>query len=115
MEVSINNDDLKNIERAVKEGYIKGIHQKHDKNLALEGFHKDFEMIVLNGNQIEKIDIDKWFDRIEIMKEKSPGIWQAQTKCQFSLLDKTEYTAVVKTDVFKGEVLFPQTICSYTE
>ncbi|WP_273225350.1 hypothetical protein [Geosporobacter ferrireducens] len=42
-----------------KEGYIEGIHRKQDKNLALKGFHKEFEMIVLNNGQIEKVDIDK--------------------------------------------------------
>lgn len=102
----MNSNYSKVIEEVVKESYIEGIHQKQDKNLALRGFHKDFEMIVLKNNQIEKVDIDKWLDRIEIMKEKSPELWQTSTDYKFYLLDNTYNTAVVKIDVFKGEIHF---------
>lgn len=96
----------RSIENTVVEGYIDGIHKKQDKNLALKGFHEDFEMIVLNNIQIEKVDIDKWLDRIKVMKEKSPELWQASTDYEFTLLDNTHNTAVVKVDVFKGKVHF---------
>ncbi|HEX2946338.1 MAG TPA: nuclear transport factor 2 family protein [Clostridia bacterium] len=102
----MNENYLNLIETAVKEGYIEGIHRKQDKNQALKGFHRDFEMIVLNKDQIEKVDIDKWLDRIESMKEKSPALWKSPTDYRFSLLDNTDNTAVVKIDVFKGKVHF---------
>lgn len=94
------------IESVVKEGYIEGIHRRQDKALALKGFHKDFKMLVLNDKQIEQVDIDKWLDRIELLKEKSPELWQASTDYKFKLLDNTCNTAVVKIDVFKGKVHF---------
>jgi hypothetical protein len=102
----MNINYSKVIESVVKEGYIEGIHQKQDRNLALRGFHKDFNMIVLKNNHIDKVDIDKWLGRIEIMKEESPELWQTPTNYKFYLLDNTDNTAVVKIDVFKGEVHF---------
>ncbi|HYE81307.1 MAG TPA: nuclear transport factor 2 family protein [Clostridia bacterium] len=94
------------IERAIKEGYIEGIHLKQNKGLTLRGFHKDFEMVVLNGSQIEKVDIDKWLDRVENMKEESPELWKAANRYEFNLLDSTRNTASVKIDLFKGRVHF---------
>jgi len=102
----MDDNYLKAIENVVKEGYIEGIHRKQDKNLALKGFHKDFEMIVFNNGQIEKVDLDKWLDRIEAMKKKLPELWQNSTDYTLCILDNTDNTAVVKIDVFKGKVHF---------
>lgn len=94
------------IEKAVKEGYIEGIHRRQDKSKALEGFHEDFTMLVLNGCRIEKVDIDKWLARIDKMKGENPGLWQAETSYRFHLLDCTHNAAAVKVDVYKGDVQF---------
>lgn len=81
----MKNNFLVAIERAIKEGYIEGIHQRQNKNLVLRGFHKDFEMIVLKNSQIEKVDIDRWLERIEIMKKESPELWKSSTSYKYSL------------------------------
>ncbi|MTI55653.1 nuclear transport factor 2 family protein [Geosporobacter ferrireducens] len=40
------------------------------------------------------------------MKEKSPELWQNSTDYELCILDNTDNTAVVKTDVYKGEIHF---------
>lgn len=100
------NTNVSKIEQAVKRGYIEGIHKYQDKEIVLEGFHEDFEMIVLSGGEIEKVNIDKWLDRVEGMKAQNPEMWQAETTCSFELLDSTRDTASVKIDVYKGNIHF---------
>ena len=90
------------IESVILNSYIDGIHCQQSKELALKGFHRDFDMIVLKDNHIEKVNIDKWLDRIQIMKKESSDLWQSATSCKFSLLDCTHNAAAVKVDVFKG-------------
>lgn len=94
------------IENLVRNSYIEGVHQQQNKDLVLKGFHKDFEMLVLNNNQVEKVGIDKWLERVRVMKKESPEFWQAATSYNFSLLDSTDVTASVKIDVFKGSTHF---------
>lgn len=94
------------IKKVIEEAYINGIHRAQDENLVKNGFHKDFNMLVLKDNSINKVDVDEWLKRIEKMKKDNPDLWNAETTYKFVLIDATGSSAVVKLDVYKGEIHF---------
>jgi hypothetical protein len=95
-----------NIKKVIEESYIDGIHKTQDEKLIGKGFHKDFNMLVLQKNNIEKVDIEGWLKRIEKMKLDNPELWKAKTTCKFILVDVTGNSAVAKLEVYKGEIHF---------
>ncbi len=90
------------IKKVIEEAYINGIHGTQDKNLVRNGFHKDFNMLVLQDNNIDKVDVDEWLKRIEKMKMDNPQLWNANTTYKFVLVDSTGNSPVAKLDVYKG-------------
>lgn len=102
----MDNKNIDMIKNTVIDGYIKGIHEKQDQELAESGFHPDFEMLVLQNNRLSKVGITNWLARIDEMKEKNPELWNSETSYKFLLVDCTEVAAVAKIDVFKGDIHF---------
>jgi len=94
------------IKKVIEEAYINGIHSTQDENRVKNGFHKDFNMLVLKGNNIDKVDVDEWLKRIEKMKVDNPELWNAKTTYKFVLINATGNSAVAKLDVFKGQTHF---------
>jgi hypothetical protein len=94
------------IEKVIEEAYIRGIHGSQDERTVKSGFHEDFAMLVLQDNVLEKVDVDEWLRRIEVMKADNPDLWSAETRHEFQVIDATGYAAVAKLDVYKGETHF---------
>lgn len=94
------------IVQTINEAYIQGIHTKQDKALALAGFHPDFAMLVLTGNRLERVSLDQWLARIESIKRENPTMWQAETCFTVELVDISQYAAVARLEVYKGETHF---------
>jgi hypothetical protein len=94
------------IKKVIEEAYIKGIHKTQDEILIKQGFHKDFNMLVFQDDDISKVDIDSWLPRIEKMKKDNPELWNAETTYKFILVDAAGNSAVAKLDVFKGDTHF---------
>ncbi|NIM91115.1 MAG: hypothetical protein GTO17_09225 [Candidatus Aminicenantes bacterium] len=94
------------IQQVVEKAYIRGIHGNQDEKAVKGGFHKDFNMLVLQNNTIEKVTVDEWLDRVEKMKADNPQLWEAETTYNFEFIDFTSYAAVAKLDVYKGKTHF---------
>jgi hypothetical protein len=94
------------IKKVIDVAYIQGIHGNQDERKIKSGFHKDFAMLVLVKNQLEKVTIDTWLTRIEEMKRVNPDLWAADTHYKFELVDETGFAATAKLDVYKGNVHF---------
>ena len=96
----------KAIREIIEEAYIKGIHGGQDEATIKGGFHKDFAMLVLQDDRLEKVSVDEWLRRLEKMKADNPNLWSAETRHEFRLIDVAGYAAVAKLDVYKGETHF---------
>ena len=94
------------IKQVIEKAYIRGIHGNQDERTVKSGFHQDFAMLVLRDDTIDKVSVDEWLDRIETMKADNPELWNAKTTHSFVLIDVTDYAAVAKLDVWKGETHF---------
>jgi len=94
------------IRRVIEKAYIQGIHGNQDEQLVRSGFHEDFAMLVLKDDAIDKVTVDEWLARVEVMKLENPEMWAAETRYSVDLVDVSGYAAVAKLQVFKGEVHF---------
>jgi hypothetical protein len=94
------------VKQVIEEAYVKGIHGNQDQKTVKSGFHKDFAMLVLKENTIEKVAVDEWLNRVEKMKEENPELWNAKTTHNFVFVDVSGNAAAAKLDVYKGETHF---------
>jgi hypothetical protein len=94
------------IRRVIEKAYIRGIHETQDEATVRSGFHPDFCMAVLQGDEMIKVGLDEWFERIQVLKAENPDLWSAETTCEFLLIDVAGDAAAVKLDVYKGETFF---------
>jgi hypothetical protein len=102
----VPHEEEEAIKKVIEEAYIKGIHGTQNEHTVKSGFHRDFAMLVLQDNEIDKVDVDEWLSRLERMKADNPDLWSAETRHEFRLVDATGYAAVAKLDVYKGDIHF---------
>ena len=100
------DNDKEAVKKVILEAYIKGIHGNQDVNRIKGGFHQDFVMLVLSNNNIDKVNVDEWLDRIAKMKKNNPELWKSKKSYDFRLIDVTRNAAVAKLDVYKGTTHF---------
>jgi hypothetical protein len=103
---AVQDFEEKAIREIIEEAYIEGIHGSQDEDTVKSGFHKDFAMLVLHEDGLEKVDVDEWLRRLETMKADNPDLWSAETRHEFRLVDVSGHAAVAKLDVYKGETHF---------
>jgi len=94
------------IKQVIEKAYIQGIHGNQDEETVKSGFHRDFAMLVLQDNKLEKVMVDEWLPRVEVMKKENPDLWEAETRHTFELVDIAGYAAVAKLEVYKGDTYF---------
>ena len=63
-------------------------------------------MLVMQDNELEKLMVDEWLPRVEVMKKENPDLWEAETRHTFELVDIAGYAAVAKLEVYKGDTYF---------
>ena len=102
----MDNFDKQAIKQVIEKAYIQGIHGNQDEETVKSGFHQDFAMLVLQDNALEKVMVDEWLARVEVMKTENPDLWEAETRHTFELVDVAGYAAVAKLKVYKGTTHF---------
>lgn len=102
----MENEEEMAVKKLIEKAYIKGIHGTQDEKVVKSGFHKDFAMLVLKDNAIDRFDVDRWLERIPKLKKENPKLWEASTTHQFAFVDVTDNAAVAKLDVYKGDTHF---------
>ena len=63
-------------------------------------------MLVLQDNNIKKVNVDEWLIRLEKMKKENPELWKTETICKYESVDVSGYAASVKLNVYKGKTHF---------
>ncbi|MDY7040985.1 MAG: nuclear transport factor 2 family protein [Chloroflexota bacterium] len=102
----MGNVEKEAIKRVIEQAYIQGIHGDQDEGVVKSGFHQDFSMLVMQDDKLEKVSVDEWLPRVELMKAENPAMWEAETIHRFELVDVAGYAAVAKLDVYKGTTHF---------
>ena len=59
------------IKQVIEKAYIQGIHTSQDEGEVKSGFHADFAMLVLQKDELEKVDVDLWLKRTRFGTGKS--------------------------------------------
>ncbi len=102
----MSNPEKENVKRVIEKAYIQGIHVDQDEQKAKSGFHPDFAMLVLQKDNLDKVDVDLWLERVETMKADNPEMWNAETTYTFDMIDIAGSAAMAKLNVHKGTIHF---------
>ena len=102
----MGNADKESIKQVIETSYIQGIHRDQDEALVKSGFHEGFAMLVLGDNAIDKVTVDEWLARVEVMKRQNPEMWAGETRYTIDLVDVSGTAAVAKLQVYKGDIHF---------
>lgn len=102
----MGNSDKEAVKQVIEKAYIQGIHGNQDDETVKNGFHRDFAMLVLQDNALEKVMVDEWLARVRVMKTENPALWEAETRHAFDIVDVAGYAAVARLQVYKGAVHF---------
>lgn len=97
------SSDLTAIKKVVENAYVKGVHINRNPELIRKGFHPDFNMLVLNNNQLTKVPLEAWIQRIEEDKVKRPGEDPDRSEHRFSLINLSGDAAFVRVELFKNK------------
>ncbi|UCC79123.1 MAG: nuclear transport factor 2 family protein [Candidatus Zixiibacteriota bacterium] len=102
----MGNGDKTAVKQVIERAYIQGIHGSQDEETVKSGFHRDFAMLVLHNNVLEKVMVDEWLARVSVMKTENPDLWEAETRHAFDMVDVSGYAAVARLQVYKGAAHF---------
>lgn len=100
------DNDKEAVKKVIEMAYITGVHRDQDENKVKVGFHQDFTMLVFSNNEIDKVNVDEWLERVARMKKEDPELWKSKTAYNFRVVDVTRNAAVAKLDVYKGTTHF---------
>jgi hypothetical protein len=98
--------EIQEIKKVVEEAYIRGMHGEQDRTLIDGGFHPEFEMLVLEKDEIKRVNVDEWLPRISAMKDSNPALWSEATNYSFKIVDAAGTAGVAKLEVYKGDQFF---------
>lgn len=104
--IKIMQKEFDAIKNVIEKAYIEGIHTTQYEATIREGFHPDFEMLVLKNNQLQKVTLGKWFERIEELKKENKDLWKQDTRYDMLEIKITGNAASAKFDVYKGKDFF---------
>ncbi len=100
----------------VTAAYVDGIHNFRDPVAIRQGFHPDFEMLILKDGSLEKLPIATWIERIEAqnVKEPPPTDGRRTTSAVFPSVEVTGSAAVAKVELTRdGKLVFTDYLSLY--
>lgn len=102
----MDKEDVEAIKGVIEKAYIEGVHGTQDRKAVESGFHPDFNMPVLDGDELQMVTVDEWFKRIEEMKADNPDLWRGETEHKLQIVDVEGRAAVAKLEVHKSGEYF---------
>ncbi len=99
-------NEKEKVKSIVEKAYIEGIHTTQDESTVRSGFHKDFTMLVYKDDEIEKVTVKMWLERIVQMKKDNPELWKAKAHYTSMQINITGYAASVQLDTYRGDTFF---------
>ncbi len=97
--------DKEAIKTLIQEAYIDGLQNNGDLQKTREGFHPDFNLLILKDDKLDKLPISKWLEYAEGRKKKDPKppVEDKKTTVEFVDIDITSNAAVAKIDLFRNK------------
>lgn len=104
--------------RVVSDAYVDGIHNFRDPAAIRQGFHPDFEMLVLREGKLEKLPLTAWIERLEAQNQKEPPPTRESgtrsTEARFPVVEVTGTAAFCKVELLRdGKQVFTDHIALY--
>lgn len=91
------------IKKVVQEAYIDAMQNLGDLEVARQGFHPDFEMLLFRDGQMSKLHIKDWIARVEQRKANPPSTPPNITG-KFIDVEITGTVAVVKLVLYRDGI-----------
>ena len=102
--------ETKAIKQVLVDAYIRGIFVDRNIELVRSGFHPDFSMHVLDGNQIIKAPLDMWLQRLELDGLKNTN----KIDHEFKFIDVTNKSAIAKMEIYENSKhIYTDYFCLY--
>lgn len=102
--------DATQIRRVVASAYIEGLHKNGSREAIRQGFHPDFVMKVLDGNEIVNVTIEEWIGRLP--EEGTPVDHEVTHEVPTVSISGKAATAMVEV-MFDGEHVFTDYMSLY--
>ncbi len=101
------------IKKVIQGAYIDGLQNLGDIQTIRDGFHPDFEMLILNNGQLQRLDIGTWIGRVE-QRKQHPGSTIPGITGKFLDVDIAGTVALVKLELYhEGNKLFTDYLSLY--
>lgn len=94
--------ETERIKEMLNKTYVEGIHNFGNIDDIRNGFHPEFEMIILRDGVISKLSIDDWIQRIEANRQRNPNPPAERTTVKYLSVDVTNDVASVKLELHRG-------------
>jgi hypothetical protein len=94
-----DDKEVKAVQVAIKEFFVKGFYHDRDVEVVKKGFHPNFTMLALREDNVEAIPLSKMIEKLEKWKQKEPEI-KNKKEFKLSMLDVVGNAAVARLDAF---------------
>lgn len=99
--------------KVVQGAYIDAMQNLGDLELARQGFHPEFEMLLFRNGQMSKLHISEWMERVEQRKANPPATPPNITG-KFINVEITGTVAVVKLELYRNNnIIFTDYLSLY--
>lgn len=95
-----NRSEEDAIKKVIQGAYIDGLQNLGEIQTIREGFHPDFEMLMLRDGQLSKLPISTWIQRVE-QRKANPNTPQPNITGKFIDMEITGTVAVVKLELYR--------------
>ena len=114
----ILTDEQKAVKKVVQESYINVLYKGGELADMEKGFHPEFNMYVLYQGKFEKRSLSQWMDKLREVRSRPKQQKKKKKKnrstYEFTLIDVTGQTAMVKLQVFRdGKIHFTDYLTLY--
>lgn len=89
------------VKKVVVEAYLEGVHITGDPGAMRQGFHPDFEMLMLRDGELGRMPISEWITMVEQARKKGRYDENPDVSYEFPLVSVAGDAAVVRVEVHK--------------
>jgi hypothetical protein len=100
-----DNKDVEGIKKVIQSAYVDGILNLGNVSDIKKGFHPDFGLLYVRGNQLGKLTRDRWLKKIEHVKKEKTINPASKASVKFLYVDAIGDTGMAKFEIRRGSKL----------
>jgi hypothetical protein len=99
--------EVEAVKTVIVKSYVEAIHNDGSIEDIKAGFHSDFEMLSIKGEELSRFSISEWIERIERSRSENPNQKRGRTDVKFIDIDVTGDAASAKFELLRdGKAIF---------